>query len=51
MNFGGIVHRFGYRAGFLFPAFVATMAFVLLWVAMPETREIKREPLHVSSGC
>jgi MFS family permease len=27
---GGIVHRFGYHAGFLFLAFVATMAFVLL---------------------
>jgi len=34
---GGIVHRLGYHAGFLFLAFVATMAFVLLWVAMPET--------------
>jgi hypothetical protein len=49
--FGGIVHRFGYHVGFPFPAFVATMAFVLLWVAMPETREIAREPLQVSSGC
>ncbi len=36
---GGIVHRFGYHAGFLFLAFVATVAFALMWVAMPETRD------------
>jgi predicted MFS family arabinose efflux permease len=35
---GGIVHHAGYRAGFLFLAAVATAAFCLLWVAMPETR-------------
>ncbi len=35
---GGIVHRFGYDAGFLFLAAVAAVAFVLLWLAMPETR-------------
>jgi predicted MFS family arabinose efflux permease len=34
---GAIVHHFGYDAGFLFLAAVATAAFVLLWVAMPET--------------
>ncbi len=35
---GGIVHRFGYHAGFLFLATVAGAAFLLLWIAMPETR-------------
>jgi len=35
---GGIVHRFGYHAGFLFLAAVAGAAFLLLWIAMPETR-------------
>lgn len=35
---GGIVHRFGYHAGFLFLAAVAAAAFLLLWIAMPETR-------------
>jgi len=35
---GGIVHRFGYHAGFLFLAAVAAAAFILLWIAMPETR-------------
>jgi MFS family permease len=34
---GGIVHRFGYHAGFLFLAAVAAVAFVLVWTAMPET--------------
>lgn len=34
---GGIVHHFGYRAGFLFLAAVAGAALLLLWVAMPET--------------
>jgi len=34
---GGIVHRFGYHAGFLFLAGVAAAAFILLWIAMPET--------------
>jgi MFS family permease len=37
---GGIVHRFGYHWGFLFLAAVAAMAFSLLWLAMPETRDI-----------
>ena len=39
---GGIVHRFGYHAGFLFLAAVAVMAFGLLWFVMPETRDISR---------
>jgi MFS family permease len=34
---GGIVQRFGYQTGFLFLAAVAAAAFILLWVAMPET--------------
>jgi len=34
---GGIVHRFGYHAGFLFLAAVAGAAFLLLWIAMPES--------------
>jgi MFS family permease len=37
---GGIVHSFGYDWGFLFLAAVAAMALSLLWLAMPETREI-----------
>lgn len=37
---GGIVHRLGYHAGFLFLAAVAAIAFSLLWFAMPETRDI-----------
>jgi predicted MFS family arabinose efflux permease len=36
---GTIVHRFGYHAGFLFLASVAAAAFLLLWFAMPETRD------------
>ena len=40
---GGIVHRFGYHAGFLFLAAVAAGAFILLWTAMPETRDIKQD--------
>jgi MFS family permease len=39
---GGIVHRFGYHAGFLFLAAVAAGAFILLWTAMPETRKTGR---------
>jgi len=35
---GGIVHHFGYHAGFLFLAGVAAAAALLLWIAMPETR-------------
>jgi predicted MFS family arabinose efflux permease len=38
---GGIVHRFGYHAGFLFLAAVAAAAFILLWIATPETRHFK----------
>jgi predicted MFS family arabinose efflux permease len=40
---GGIVHRFGYHAGFLFLAVVAAAAFILLWTAMPETRDIEQD--------
>ena len=36
---GGIVHRFGYHAGFLFLAGVAAVALGLLWIAMPETQQ------------
>src|ERR1700722_17718994 len=39
---GGIVHRWGYHAGFLFLALVAAAAFLLLCTAMPETRDIKQ---------
>jgi MFS family permease len=39
---GGIVHRFGYHAGFIFLAAVAAGAFILLWTAMPETRDGKQ---------
>jgi MFS family permease len=35
---GGVVHRFGFHAGFLFLASVAALGFVLLWRSMPETR-------------
>jgi MFS family permease len=41
---GGIVHRLGYDWGFLFLAAVAAMAFGLLWLAMPETRDIADRP-------
>jgi len=34
---GAIVHHFGDRAGFLFLAVVAAVAFVILWLLMPET--------------
>jgi MFS family permease len=44
---GGIVHRFGYHAGFLFLAAVAAAAFVLLWIAMPETRATKNKELYI----
>jgi MFS family permease len=37
---GGIVHRFGYHAGFLFLAGVAAAGFALFWMAMPETRRL-----------
>jgi MFS family permease len=38
---GAIVHHFSDRAGFLFLAFVAAAAFVILWLFMPETLEWK----------
>jgi predicted MFS family arabinose efflux permease len=49
---GGIVHRFGYRWGFLFLAAAASIALSLLWLAMPETRDADdrqrgREPLKI----
>jgi MFS family permease len=34
---GAIVHHFDYRAGFLFLAAVASAAFAILWLCMPET--------------
>jgi MFS family permease len=46
---GSIVHRFGYHAGFLFLAAIATAAFLLLWLAMPETRD-SSEPTLQSRG-
>jgi predicted MFS family arabinose efflux permease len=36
---GSIVHRWGYHAGFLFLAAVAAFAVIILWTAMPETRD------------
>ncbi len=38
---GGIVHRWGYHAGFEFLAAVAALAWIILWTAMPETRDFK----------
>lgn len=38
---GGIVHRWGYHAGFIFLAAVAALALIILWTAMPETRDFK----------
>jgi MFS family permease len=38
---GGIVHRWGYHAGFIFLAAVAALAWIILWTAMPETRDFK----------
>ena len=35
---GGIVHRWGYHAGFVF---LAALALIILWTAMPETRDFK----------
>ena len=34
---GAVVVRFGYHAGFLFLAAIATVAFLILWKNMPET--------------
>ena len=42
---GGIVHRFGYHAGFLFLAAVAAVALMLLWGAMPETQNASMDSL------
>jgi predicted MFS family arabinose efflux permease len=47
---GGIVHRFGYHAGFLFLAAVAAVAFILLWIAMPETRDTNNNSRHDGGG-
>jgi predicted MFS family arabinose efflux permease len=41
---GSIVHHFGYPAGFLFLSAVAAVAFVLLWIGMPETRDSVPDP-------
>ena len=40
---GGIVHHLGFRAGFLFLAAVALAAFAILYLFMPETRNIRLE--------
>ena len=39
---GGIVHHFGYHAGFLFLSSVAVVALLLLWISLPETRLTSR---------
>jgi len=41
---GGLVHHFGYRVGFLLLAVVAFVALVILFVWMPETRELRAGP-------
>jgi MFS family permease len=38
---GSIVHHVGFRAGFLFLAGVASAAFTVLYLFMPETRHIR----------
>ena len=49
---GGIVHAFGYRAGFLFLSAVALAALAILYLFMPETQDrqdhgaIGRESSH-----
>jgi MFS family permease len=48
---GGIVHRLGYHWGFLFLAVVAAIAFSLLWLVMPETRDIADRQSGRASGC
>lgn len=40
---GSIVHHVGFRAGFLFLAEVALAAFAILFLFMPETRNIRLE--------
>jgi predicted MFS family arabinose efflux permease len=47
---GGIVHRFGYHTGFLFLAAVAAVALILLWIAMPETRDAQNNTRNYRSG-
>jgi len=37
------VHHMGFRTGFLFLAAVALAAFVILYLFMPETRNIRQE--------
>jgi MFS family permease len=41
---GGLVHHFGYHVGFLFLAAVALAALVILYVWMPETRDLRSAP-------
>jgi MFS family permease len=38
---GTVVHHYGYRAGFLALAGIALAACGLLWLAMPETKEVR----------
>jgi MFS family permease len=40
---GSIVHHAGFRAGFLLLAAVALAAFAILYLFMPETRNIRLE--------
>jgi MFS family permease len=40
---GGIVHPWGYHAGLEFLAAVAALAWIILWTAMPETRDFKSQ--------
>ena len=40
---GSIVHHLGFRAGFLFLAAVALAAFAILYLSMPETRNLRLE--------
>jgi sugar phosphate permease len=41
---GMIVDKAGYSAAFLFLAACAAAAFLLFWIAMPETRKIETGP-------
>jgi predicted MFS family arabinose efflux permease len=43
---GSIVHRVGFRAGFLFLAAVASAAFAILYFFMPETRNTLAQVRH-----
>jgi MFS family permease len=40
---GSIVHHAGFRAGFLFLASMALAAFAILYLFMPETRNLRLE--------